>query len=174
MARRFLVLHGWQNHRPRQHWQWQLVEALRREGEQVLHPQLPDPDRPSLDAWTGTLRAEPAQLGDGERVVLAHSLAVVLWLHAARLLSGPERVDRVLLVSPPSPAVLAGHEEVASTPATGPGPRSRRGATTRPPGSAPAEQAGQRIQALYERREPVPGRRSHGHGCRATTSSVLL
>lgn len=71
--RRFLVLHGWQNHRPRQHWQWQLVEALRSDGEQVLYPQLPDPDRPSLDLWIEVLRAELAQLGDGERVVLAHS-----------------------------------------------------------------------------------------------------
>ena len=35
-ARRFLVLHGWQNRRPAGHWQWQLTEALRSAGEQVL------------------------------------------------------------------------------------------------------------------------------------------
>jgi hypothetical protein len=33
-SRRFLVLHGWENHRPRDHWQWQLVETLRASGEQ--------------------------------------------------------------------------------------------------------------------------------------------
>jgi predicted alpha/beta hydrolase family esterase len=112
--RRFLVLHGWQNRRPPQHWQWQLTKTLRRQGEQVLYPQLPDPDRPSLDRWTEVLRAELAQLGDGERIVIAHSLAVALWLHAATLLTGPERVDRMLLVSPPSPSVLAAHPEVAA------------------------------------------------------------
>jgi predicted alpha/beta hydrolase family esterase len=110
--RRFLVLHGWQNRRPRAHWQWQLVESLRAAGEQVLYPQFPDPDRPSLPVWLELLRAELAQLGSGERVVLAHSLAVPLWLHAASVLEPGEGVDRVLLVSPPSPRVLAGHREV--------------------------------------------------------------
>ena len=56
--RRFLVLHVWQDSRPPGHWQWQLVEALRSSGEQVLYPQLPEPDRPSPEAWTGVLRAE--------------------------------------------------------------------------------------------------------------------
>jgi len=111
-SRRFLVLHGWENHRPREHWQWQLVETLRSSGEVVLYPQFPDPDRPSLAAWLELLRAELAQLGSGERVVVAHSLGVSLWLAAAPLLTAQERVDRVLLVAPASPAVLAGHREV--------------------------------------------------------------
>jgi predicted alpha/beta hydrolase family esterase len=110
--RRFLVLHGWQNRRPRAHWQWQLVESLRAAGEQVLYPQFPDPDRPSLPVWLELLVAELAQLGTGERVVVAHSLAVPLWLQAACALEPGERVDRVLLVAPPSPRVLAGHREV--------------------------------------------------------------
>jgi predicted alpha/beta hydrolase family esterase len=113
-SRRFLVLHGWQNRRPPQHWQWQLVEALRIAGEQVLYPQLPDPDKPSLDAWTELLHAELAQLGEGERVVIAHSLAIPLWVHAARGLAPSERVERVLLVAPPSPGVLRSHPEVAA------------------------------------------------------------
>jgi hypothetical protein len=112
--RRFLVLHGWQNRRPRQHWQWQLVEALRQDGEQVLYPQLPDPDRPTLDAWREVVHAELAQLGSGERVVIAHSLAVSLWLCVASEMTAAERVDRVLLVSPPSPDFLRAHEEVAA------------------------------------------------------------
>jgi predicted alpha/beta hydrolase family esterase len=111
-SRRFLVLHGWENHRPPGHWQWQLAETLRASGEQVLYPQFPDPDRPSLAAWQALLRAELAQLGTGERVVVAHSLAVSLWLHAAPLLTAQERVDRVLLVAPASPDVLAAHPEV--------------------------------------------------------------
>lgn len=106
------MLHGWQSRRPPEHWHWQLVESLRREGEQVLYPQLPDPESPSLHAWTELARAELAQLGDGERVVVAHSLGVVLWLHLATVLQEHERVERVLLVSPPSPSVLAGYAEV--------------------------------------------------------------
>jgi predicted alpha/beta hydrolase family esterase len=112
-GRRFLVLHGWQNSRPRGHWQWQLTEALRADGEQVLYPQLPDPDAPSLPAWTALVRAELAQLGDGERIVVAHSLAVPTWASVAPLLEPHERVDRVLLVAPPAPGVLAGFDEVA-------------------------------------------------------------
>ena len=58
------------------------------------------------------LEAELGQLGTGERVVVAHSLSVLLWLHAAAALGTAARVDRVLLVAPPSPAVLAEHDEV--------------------------------------------------------------
>jgi predicted alpha/beta hydrolase family esterase len=96
-SRRFLILHGWQNRRPQAHWEWQLA----------------DPDHPRLDDWTGLLHAELAQLGAGERVVIAHSLAVPLWLHAAGTLTAGERVARALLVAPPSPDVLGAHQEVA-------------------------------------------------------------
>ncbi|MGF7236425.1 MAG: RBBP9/YdeN family alpha/beta hydrolase [Frankia sp.] len=132
-SRRFLVLHGWQNRRPPAHWQWQLVDALRATGEQVLYPQLPDPDRPSLEGWTELLHAELAQLGGGERVVIAHSLAVLLWLHAADGLASGELVTRVLLVSPPSPAVLAAHPEVAAFARIRPDPAAvaRAAVTTR-------------------------------------------
>jgi predicted alpha/beta hydrolase family esterase len=111
-GRRFLVLHGWQNRRPRGHWHWQLTEALRASGEHVLYPQFPSPDEPSLAAWTDLLRAELAQLGSGERVVVAHSLGVSLWLSAAGTLTPDERVDRVLLVAPPAPEVLSRYPEV--------------------------------------------------------------
>ncbi|MGY1914103.1 RBBP9/YdeN family alpha/beta hydrolase [Blastococcus sp. SYSU DS0973] len=119
-ARGFLVLHGWQNRRPRRHWQWQLVESLRAAGEHVLYPQFPEPDRPVLSTWTELLRAELAQLGSGERVVVAHSLAVPLWQHASSLLTPEEPVDRVLLVAPPAPEVLVGHPEVAEFAALSP------------------------------------------------------
>jgi hypothetical protein len=113
-SRRFLVLHGWQNRRPVEHWQWQLVDSLRASGEQVLYPQLPSTDRPVLEEWSGLVRAELAQLGNGERVVIAHSLAVPLWLHLAPSLTADESVERVLLVAPPSPMVLRGFDEVAA------------------------------------------------------------
>jgi predicted alpha/beta hydrolase family esterase len=39
---------------------------------------------------------------DGERIVVCHSLSCLLWLRAAPGLSDQERVDRLLLVSPPA------------------------------------------------------------------------
>ncbi|MEU3641884.1 alpha/beta hydrolase [Lentzea sp. NPDC034063] len=99
-ARRFLLLHGLDNYRPRDHWMWWLAESLRRRGEQVLYPQFPAPGQPSLETWTALLHSELAQLGDQERVVVAHSLGTALWLRAAQTLPDDLRVHRVLLVSP--------------------------------------------------------------------------
>jgi predicted alpha/beta hydrolase family esterase len=104
--RRFLVLHGWQNQRPPGHWQDWLTERLRASGEQVLYPQLPDPELPSLDAWLAVLRCELRMLGAGERIVIAHSLGCLLWLRHAATAAPEHRVDRVLLVCPAGPAAL--------------------------------------------------------------------
>ena len=111
-SRRFLLLHGWGNRRPVTHWQWPLAEQLRSSGEQVLYPQLPDTDTPSLAAWTELLHAELSQLGNGERIVIAHSLGSLLWLNATADLAPELRVDRVLLVAPPSRTLLAPYPEV--------------------------------------------------------------
>jgi len=112
-ARRFLVLHGWENHRPVEHWEWWLTDQLRSRGEQVLYPQLPSPDNPRLDDWLEVFAGEWQQMGGGQRVVVAHSLGCLLWLHAAsRGLVDPP-ADRVLLVAPPSPLVTAGIPAIA-------------------------------------------------------------
>lgn len=105
-ARRFLVVHGWQNRRPAGHWQRWLTDTLRGAGEQVRYPQLPEPDLPALDAWRAVLRDELARLGDGERVVICHSLGCLLWLQHARDARPQDVVDRVLLVCPPGPSRL--------------------------------------------------------------------
>ena len=99
-ARRFLMVHGVQHRRPREHWLWWLTEALRQRGEQVLYPQFPAPEQPSMSEWVDLLRAELAQLGDRERVVVCHSLGCSLWLRVAQSLPADLRVTRVLLVSP--------------------------------------------------------------------------
>jgi pimeloyl-ACP methyl ester carboxylesterase len=52
------------------------------------------------------LHDELSQLGDGERIVVAHSCGVALWLLAAAELSPDERVDRVALVAPPGLAAF--------------------------------------------------------------------
>jgi predicted alpha/beta hydrolase family esterase len=105
-GRRFLIVHGVDNRRPVEHWQHWLAEELRRRREVVLYPQLPNPETPSLESWLELIRAELAQLGAGERIVLCHSLGALAWLNLVERLGPGERVHRVLLVSPPSPAIL--------------------------------------------------------------------
>jgi predicted alpha/beta hydrolase family esterase len=102
-TRRYLILHGVENWRPPEHWQWWLADQLRARGEQVLYPQLPSPSSPALDEWLAVLHGELGQLGAGERIVVAHSNAVALWLLAAPEITREERVDRVVLVAPPGP-----------------------------------------------------------------------
>ena len=105
-ARRFLVLHGLENHRPQGHWQWSLADQLRRRGEQVLYPQLPNPDTPQLDEWIDMLVAEWTQMGDGERIVVAHSMGCVVWYEASTRDALSPPADRVLLVAPPGPTFI--------------------------------------------------------------------
>jgi predicted alpha/beta hydrolase family esterase len=104
--RRYLILHGVENRRPPEHWQHWLTEELRSRREIVLYPQLPDTDQPDLATWLELIRAELAQLGGGERIVVCHSLAVLAWFHLVEQFTPVERVDRVLLVAPPSPSIL--------------------------------------------------------------------
>ncbi|MFC8344539.1 RBBP9/YdeN family alpha/beta hydrolase [Streptomyces sp. NPDC057280] len=107
----YLILHGWQNHRPADHWQHWLADRLTELGHQVTYPQLPDPDDPSLEVWLGELARYLAERPD---VVVAHSASAVLWLHAvARGMPGVGDVERVLLVGPPAASVLARYPEVA-------------------------------------------------------------
>ncbi|MGW0813887.1 RBBP9/YdeN family alpha/beta hydrolase [Streptomyces viridiviolaceus] len=112
----YLILHGWQNRRPEEHWQHWLAGRLTALGHDVTYPQLPAPDDPDRDVWLGEVtRHLKALPEDTERVVVAHSASAVLWLHAvARGVDGPGSVDRVLLVAPPSASVLARHPEVAA------------------------------------------------------------
>lgn len=113
-AKHFLILHGWQNHRPEAHWQHWLADRLTELGHQVTYPQLPDPDDPSLEVWLSELTRHLDDLRGSEHVVLAHSASAVLWLHAvSRGLVKDGAVDRVLLVAPPSASVLARLPEVA-------------------------------------------------------------
>lgn len=96
----FLILHGIENHRPPQHWQFQLAAELVRCGHDVRYPGLPHPDAPQLDEWLETVGDELASLTGGELTVICHSLACLLWCHAAADKPSAQ-ADRVLLVSPP-------------------------------------------------------------------------
>ncbi|WP_309710811.1 alpha/beta hydrolase [Pseudolysinimonas sp.] len=105
MQSRFVILHGWENRRPTDHWQHWLFDQLSAQGRDVDYPQLPDPDAPDLATWLDLLDGLVTR---GERPVtlIAHSLAASLWLtHRARG-GSPGLVSRLALVAIPSPAVL--------------------------------------------------------------------
>ncbi|MEU4740826.1 alpha/beta hydrolase [Actinosynnema sp. NPDC023658] len=101
-----LILHGLGGSGP-EHWQNWLAGELAHHGGSVDLPQFSSPDAPRLATWLGELRSHLAAMpsdGSVERVVVAHSLAVLLWLHhAAGSVDPALRVDRVLLVAPPAP-----------------------------------------------------------------------
>jgi uncharacterized protein len=103
-AREYLILHGMEGNSA-EHWQEWLKLRLSDRGEVVHAPDLPKPYNPRLAEWLETLRAELDRRSAGERVVICHSLACALWLHHAVSALPSQRVDRVLLVAPPSPAL---------------------------------------------------------------------
>jgi predicted alpha/beta hydrolase family esterase len=112
--RRFVILHGWENHRPPGHWQHWLAGQLTGLGHDVAYPQLPDPDEPELAVWLAELRTLLAG-PPGQRVtVVCHSLACALWLHAVAAGQQAVPVERVLLVAPPSGGFLRQHPQVAA------------------------------------------------------------
>lgn len=100
----FLILHGIENHRAPQHWQFQLAAELARYGHDVRYPGLPQPDAPRLEEWLEAADEELASLS-GELTVVCHSLACLLWCHAS-VRKPPAQADRVLLVSPPDSHVV--------------------------------------------------------------------
>lgn len=103
---RFVILHGWQNRRPPEHWQHWLHDELVGRGAEVAYPPLPDTDTPDLDTWLAIL---DEHVTGGERPVtlLAHSLASSLWLTRLARGGSPGNVTRLALAAVPSPDMLS-------------------------------------------------------------------
>jgi predicted alpha/beta hydrolase family esterase len=98
-----VILHGWQGSGP-DHWQTWLADQLRATEREVRYPDLPDADKPQLEAWRQALRNTLAGLPDDGFDVVAHSLGALLWLHHAASGEASPRPARVALIAPPSPA----------------------------------------------------------------------
>ncbi|WP_200952637.1 alpha/beta hydrolase [Agromyces sp. Soil535] len=118
MAEEYLILHGWQNHRPDGHWQRWLARELETRGAVVRYPQLPGADEPVLDDWIEALETELRGTDPASLTVIAHSLGCLLWLayaarRAARSAPGAA-ARRVILVAPAAPEVLQGIPEIAA------------------------------------------------------------
>ena len=103
----FLILHGWQSHRPDGHWQRWLAESLAARGRVVRYPQLPEPDEPLLGDWISEIEKNLAELPTDNRTVICHSLSCVAWRHLAGTDSVYLPVHRLVFVAPPSPEFVA-------------------------------------------------------------------
>lgn len=104
-----LINHGWTNRRQPDVWHRHLTSSLRQAGHQVIYPQFPSTDNPILAEWQELLIAELGHLkeaGEGETVMIAHSLGCVNWMQAAASGLIDEPVDRLLLVAPADPKLL--------------------------------------------------------------------
>lgn len=99
-----LILHGVANHRPPDHWEFQLAATLAAEGARVAYPSLPGADDPWPERWETEIVRHVAEL-PGKPVVICHSLAVDAWLALGPGIAG--HVDRVLLVAPPGQEAIA-------------------------------------------------------------------
>ncbi|MNO23575.1 putative hydrolase YdeN [compost metagenome] len=102
MSRSFLVLYGVGGSGP-DHWQRWLQQELVKQGEKVYFPDFPDKDQPDKDVWLDYLSSVFEEISQEEEViVVAHSLACIMWFHYAA--SHPKRkIQRAILVAPPSP-----------------------------------------------------------------------
>ena len=119
MAEQYLILHGWQNHRPEGHWQRWLAGELASRGARVQYPQLPEPDAPVLEDWIDALEHELRDTDPASLTVIAHSLGCLLWLaYADRRATcgggGGPVARRIILVAPAAGTVLRGIPEIAA------------------------------------------------------------
>lgn len=106
MDRSFLILHGIDNQRPPQHWQFLLAADLARAGEDVRYPAMPDAEAPRLPVWEAVLRRMLEETAGTDRTIVCHSLACLLWLRVASAISRDERPSRLLLVAPPASELI--------------------------------------------------------------------
>jgi predicted alpha/beta hydrolase family esterase len=108
-GRHFLLLDGWQHRRAPLHWQGWLAEQLVERGAEVDYLTLPDPENPTVAAWSLVVRR--ALDGHADLTVVAHGLSVLLWLRlcgeAAEAGSRP-LAHRAVLVAPPAPGQHGG------------------------------------------------------------------
>ncbi|PZU36592.1 MAG: hypothetical protein DI573_13355 [Microbacterium sp.] len=101
-----LILDGWQHRRDGLHWQGWLAERLVERGWSVDYLTLPDPEHPSIEAWSGAIAR--ALEGRDDVIVVAHGLSVLLWTQLAADTLAEGTVRRALLVAPPASGAHGG------------------------------------------------------------------
>ena len=114
-VKKIFIHHGWTNVRPEGHWARLTAAGLREKGHQVWYPQFPDPDTPDAAKWQALLKQESDMMDEidgGEKIAICHSLGTTNWLVGAMNDIYKKPFDRVLLVAPPDPQVLAKSDDI--------------------------------------------------------------
>lgn len=111
MNKTYIIIHGL-NGSPEGHWQHILFENLKSHGENVLFPQFSKNSKPVLKNWLGELNSLINNI-EGEKVIIAHSLGVILWFHYTNSYK-IEEVSSLLLVAPPGNSALSSIKELNS------------------------------------------------------------
>jgi len=84
-------------------WDGKLAESLRRElgaGYEVRYPRMPDEDDPSYARWSGAIRREIADLGEGA-VVVGHSVGAAILVNTLAGHSPDRGVRATVLIAAP-------------------------------------------------------------------------
>jgi len=92
--------------------------SLRNQGHQVWYPQFPSPETPDPKEWQDLLRQESNMMDEveGEKICVAHSLGTTNWLIGALSDIYQKPFDRVLLVAPPDPEMIAQTDGIEGDP----------------------------------------------------------
>jgi predicted alpha/beta hydrolase family esterase len=101
----FLIIHGLHGSGS-DHWQTWLSNELKNRNYQVTYPVFSKFHNPNKEVWLDELsEAIEAMPKHTKKIVVTHSLGGVLWHHYAALQKN-KIADHVILVAPPSPAVV--------------------------------------------------------------------
>lgn len=96
--KRCVIIHGWDGH-PEEGWFPWLKQELEAQGFTVSVPQMPHPERPTIDDWVSTL-ADVIGNPDEELVLVGHSMGCqTIWRYLQNI-RGPIRVAGIVLVAP--------------------------------------------------------------------------
>ncbi len=95
---RFIFVHGYKASPESNFWPW-LYDELRKQGHEIVNPQLPNPENPDPIEWVQTLLDASGALSQDD-IIIGHSLGAptaLKFLEAAEAVSTPKGV---LLISP--------------------------------------------------------------------------
>lgn len=98
MPKRAFIIHGW-NSSPQEGWLPWLKKELESRGFEVTAPQMPDPERPKMDAWVQKL-AEVVKDINSETYLLGYSIGCQTILRYLETLPKETRMAGAILVAP--------------------------------------------------------------------------
>jgi uncharacterized protein len=97
MAKRVFLIHGWGSS-PADGWKPWLKRELEARGFVVIVPQMPDTEKPKMDAWLAEMKRIVGK-ADSDTFFVGHSLGVVCILRYLEMLKGEEKTGGAVLVA---------------------------------------------------------------------------